>query len=82
MKKVFIFFLLFFAMLAIEAQAQTKKITGKVLDESGVPIIGATISVKNANVVALSNDKGNFSIDLPARSTTLVVTLLAWNPRK
>ena len=76
MKKVFIFFLLFFAMLAIEAQAQTKKITGKVLDESGVPIIGATISVKNANVVALSNDKGNFSIDLPARSTTLVVTFI------
>ena len=76
MKKMFIFFLLFFAILAVEGQAQSKKITGKVLDEAGAPINGATVAVKNSKVVALSNDKGNFSIDLPSGATTIVVTFV------
>jgi len=50
MKKTFIFFLLFFAILTIEGQAQTKKITGKVLDEVGMPINGATITAKSGCV--------------------------------
>ncbi len=76
MKKLFIFFLLYFAILVVEGQAQSRKITGKVVDESGVPINGATISVKNSKVVALSNDKGNFSIELPSEATTLMVTFI------
>ena len=76
MKKMFIFFLLFFAILAVEGQAQSKKIIGKVLDEAGAPINGATVAVKNSKVVALSNDKGNFSIDLPSGATTIVVTFV------
>ena len=73
---MFIFFLLFFAILAVEGQAQSKKITGKVLDEVGMPINGATITAKNTKVVALTNDKGNFSIDIPAGSKMLVVTFV------
>ena len=76
MKKLFIFFLLYFAILVVDGQAQSRKITGKVVDESGVPINGATIAVKNSKVVALSNDKGNFSIELPSEATTLVVTFI------
>jgi len=76
MKKMFVFFLLFTALLTLQGQAQTKKITGKVLDEAGVPINGATVAVKNSKIVALSNEKGNFSIDLPAGATTLVVTFV------
>ncbi len=76
MKKLFIFFLLYFAILVVDGQAQSRKITGKVVDESGVPINGATISVKNSKVVALSNDKGNFSIELPSEATTLMVTFI------
>lgn len=76
MKKVLIFFLLFFAILGIEGQAQTKTITGKILDETGTPIGGAIVAVKNSKVVALSNEKGTFRIDLPAKATTLVVTFV------
>ncbi len=76
MKKLFIFFLLYFAILVVDGQAQSRKITGKVVDESGVPINGATIAVKNSKVVALSNDKGNFSIELPSEATTLMVTFI------
>jgi TonB-linked SusC/RagA family outer membrane protein len=76
MRKVFVFFLLFFAILAVEGQAQLKKITGKVVDESGAPITGATITINKSKIVALSNDKGNFSIDLPTGATTLIVTFV------
>ena len=76
MKKLLIFFLLFFAILGVEGQAQTKTITGKIVDETGIPSGGATVAVKNSNVIALSNEKGAFRIDLPAKATTLVVTFV------
>jgi TonB-dependent SusC/RagA subfamily outer membrane receptor len=41
-----------------------------------MPINGATITAKNTKVVALTNDKGNFSIDIPAGSKMLVVTFV------
>ena len=63
-------------MLVVESKAQTKKITGKILDETGVPVIGASVAVKNTKVVALSNDKGGFTIDLSANATTLVVSFV------
>ncbi len=74
MKKVFVFILLFFAMIAIEGQAQTRKVTGRILDEAGLPITEATVTVKNTKLTTLSNNKGDFSIDLPAGAKTIVVT--------
>ena len=76
MKKLCFFFLLFFAILVVEGQAQSKKISGKVVDESGDPINRATIAIKNSKVVALSNDKGNFSIELPFGASTLMVSFV------
>jgi len=45
------------------AFAQTeRKITGNLLDNANMPIIGASVSVKGTNKVTVTGDKGAFSI--------------------
>ena len=44
------------------AMAQSGTITGRVLDESGEPIIGATIQVVGTNNGTITNSDGDFSI--------------------
>ena len=53
--------------------AQQRVITGKISDEKGVPLAGATISVKGEKDVAGDNN-GVFSITVPATAKTLTVT--------
>ena len=43
--------------------AQTKTIQGKVIDESGQPVIGATVIVKGASMGTITDADGNFSIN-------------------
>lgn len=45
--------------------AQTRTVTGAITDDKNVPLPGATIRVKNSNVAAVSDVKGNFSINVP-----------------
>lgn len=40
--------LLCFVAFALSANAQTRKVTGQIVDESGQPIIGATIRLQDA----------------------------------
>jgi hypothetical protein len=45
--------------------AQTRTVTGAITDDKHVPLPGATIRVKNSNAAAVSDVKGNFSINVP-----------------
>jgi TonB-linked SusC/RagA family outer membrane protein len=76
MKKIFLFCLLLFGFLINYSQSQTKKITGKVIDEAGKAIVGATISIKNSKSVVSSDEKGNFTIEVPASAAILVVSFV------
>lgn len=48
---------------------QAKKITGKVVDAAGEPIIGASVLVKGAGTGAVTDMDGNFSVNAPTGST-------------
>nr|WP_298671878.1 TonB-dependent receptor [uncultured Prevotella sp.] len=51
------------------SQSTDQEVTGKVLDEKGDPIVGATVRVKGSSEGAITDLDGNFSIDAPAGST-------------
>src|SRR5688572_5967804 len=59
--------LLFYGQLL----AQSRTITGKVTDESGVPIPNASITVKGTTFGTTSRDDGSFTLTIPANSKTL-----------
>jgi TonB-linked SusC/RagA family outer membrane protein len=68
--------MLFFAFLLIfmSSYSQGRTITGKVADDKGSPLSGATVSVKNTNVSTSTNATGSFTLNVAANAKTLVVT--------
>jgi TonB-linked SusC/RagA family outer membrane protein len=53
-------------------------ITGKVVDETGQPLIGATVQLKGAQGASTTDINGKFSLTLPANVTTITVSYLGF----
>lgn len=67
-----LFLLLAFVSMSLTAFAQ-QKVTGKVVDAAGDPIIGASIVVKSNNTMGTISDfDGNFTLEVPSNSVLLV----------
>ncbi len=63
-------------------QAQTKTITGKVTDDKGVPVLGATVTAKGTKVGASTDATGTFHITMPANSSTLVISSVGFTQQE
>ena len=50
---------------AMQAQ-QHRTIGGTVLDETGQPVIGATVTVPGTNIWTITDEDGKFSLEAPA----------------
>jgi TonB-linked SusC/RagA family outer membrane protein len=67
-------------MTFLLATAQTRAVKGKVIDESGEPVIGANVVEKGRPVNGTSTDAdGNFTLTVPEKAT-LVVTYIGYKP--
>ena len=63
-----------FLMITLFSFAQTKVVTGKVIDESGNPIPGVTVLPSGSRKGTQTDKDGNFSITLPAVNNQLAFT--------
>lgn len=54
-----------------------KTITGLVVDESGLPLPGATVAAKGTNVKTSTGPDGKFTLNVPENVTTLVVSYIS-----
>ena len=72
-----------FAILIIAAAmiafSESKSITGKVLDEQGMPLAGVSISVKGAATGTITDLKGNYNISVEEQDKVLVFSLTGYN---
>lgn len=66
--------------MTVQAQAPAAKATGQVLDSSGEPLIGATVTVKGTKRVVATDANGNFTINARP-GETLVVTYVGCAPQ-
>ena len=66
-------FILFFSFAFSQ-----RTVTGRVTDPDSKPLGNATVSVKGANISALTNADGQYSIMLPANANTLVFTYVGY----
>lgn len=75
-KLTFLLACLFMTSLGL-VNAQSKTASGKVLSaDDGQPIIGASIIVKGTKTATVTDINGQFSINIPATSQTLVISYI------
>jgi len=63
-------------------QPQTKKITGKVTDDKGIPIPGATVFVQGTTIGVTTDSKGEFRISVPDTTRTFIVSCIGMVTKK
>ncbi len=69
----------FFTQLAF---SQTKVVTGKVVDDRGNPLPGATIALKGSSSGASTDAGGSFSLSVPASGGVLVISSVGFSPQE
>ncbi len=84
MKKIAQHFLaLIILLIAVEANAQERRISGAITsNENDSPLGGVTVSVKNTNIKTITKSDGTYSINVPAGSNTLVFSSVGYAIRE
>src|SRR3569833_818043 len=70
--------LLLAVLCRLTAVAQTKKISGTVVDENNQPLPGATVKVKSGTAAA-TDTEGKFTINEPAATNVLLISFVGYN---
>jgi len=61
---------------------QQRTVTGKVLDETNAALPGASVVVKGTTIGTASDLNGNFSFQVPADATTLIVSFIGMDTQE
>ncbi len=79
MRRSILFLLGLFLLTTQALRAQTRTITGKIVDvKDGTPIAGASILVKDSKAGTTTASDGMFSIAVPQNATTLIIAALGY----
>ncbi|QKJ30730.1 SusC/RagA family TonB-linked outer membrane protein [Mucilaginibacter mali] len=58
--------------------AQTVALHGKVVDEKGEPLIGATIKITGTTTAATANVNGEFTLNVPANTSKVTISFVGY----
>jgi len=64
-----------------ENEITANKITGKVLDEKGQPLVGASVRIKGSRTGTMTDADGSFSLEVPD-NTVLVISYLGYEDKE
>ncbi len=65
-------------MCVFNAAAQNRTLTGKVIDEKGGPVPGASILVQGTQIGDVTDAGGNFSLSVPATAKSILVSSIGF----
>jgi TonB-linked SusC/RagA family outer membrane protein len=66
----------------IEVQPASIIIKGTIYDTDGHPLAGATISIRGGGRGTQTNDKGEFSLEIPDEQVILVISYVGYEPKE
>src|SRR6202012_221607 len=75
-------FILLCVLFTQTAFSQTKTITGKITDDKGAAVQGATVTVKGSKIGSSPGADGRFPIAPPASAKTLVVSSVGYTQQE
>ena len=70
--------LLFFSISLVSFSQNNFKVSGKVNDDSGKPVSGATVTVKGTKIATATTTDGTFSLNAPSGKSVLVITSIGF----
>jgi TonB-dependent starch-binding outer membrane protein SusC len=59
---------------------ETRAIAGRVTDQLGEPVVGASVLVKGTRTGTTTTADGSFALSVPANATTLVISSVGFSP--
>lgn len=57
-------------------------VKGRVVDEKGMPVPGATIKIKGTSIIRLTDAEGYYSITVPDENSVIVVSYTSYQPQE
>src|SRR3954452_11906290 len=78
-RALYLFGLVFFlSILSLLSFAQSGSLTGKVTDQKGSPLAGATVKIKETNKATTTNDQGIFTFSAAPSNGVLVISYVGY----
>lgn len=74
--------LLLYTLFSLIAFAQGRRITGTVTDDNGVPLAGATVTLKGTTIMSTTDVAGNFVLNTTGQERTVVVSYVGMKPQE
>lgn len=65
-------------LMGLGASLQAQNLSGKVTDEDGSPLIGASVLAKGTQVGALTDADGNFKLDVPTGADSVLISYVGY----
>ena len=78
MKKSCFLFMAFIAILFSTSSLAQNKISGKITDSKGEPLVGASVLVKGTNNGTVTNNEGIFTFDNIAKGSVLIASFVGY----
>jgi TonB-linked SusC/RagA family outer membrane protein len=79
LRKVIVLLILFAgSLVSTQVYAQQKQVSGTVLDQTKLPVIGASVKVKGGTVGVAADVNGKFIIEVPNDNAILVISSLGF----
>ncbi|WP_345954905.1 TonB-dependent receptor [Mucilaginibacter sp. PAMB04168] len=68
--------------ISIHIYAQSRNITGTIVDEKGETLVGATVKIKSGSLTTTTNVNGQFTLNVPPSETALIVTYIGYTDQE
>lgn len=75
-------FIVFLLAASFGLFAQGKAVRGNVADAEGMPVIGASVSVKGTSVGTITDQHGSFHLNMPDENAVVVVSCIGYKPQE
>lgn len=70
--------MLLFALVGFVCNAQDIAVRGRISEDSGQPLIGATVALRGTGNGSVTDTDGNFSITVPSESAVLIISYVGY----
>lgn len=70
--------MLLFALVGFVCNAQEIAVRGRISEDSGQPLIGATVALRGTSSGSVTDTDGNFSITVPSESAVLIISYIGY----